>query len=142
MLNKLPKLGRYAIVSLSALAVVSFIAVAGSLTPPGSPSSTMKTLQEVYDTVVGPFNSTGISQNQNGSLIQGLKYIQNNLSWVGVGNDIHTTNSGNVGIGSSVPATKLDVVGAVSASQYFGGGLSTCNGSSFLQWTTGSFGCG
>ncbi|MDP3696622.1 MAG: hypothetical protein Q8R55_01160, partial [Candidatus Taylorbacteria bacterium] len=60
-----------------------------------------------------------------------------------------------VGIGTSLPAVSLQVVGAASlstnfeasgyasASQYFGGGLASCNGTSnALTWaTTGLFGC-
>ncbi|HMQ77789.1 MAG TPA: hypothetical protein PKE21_17040 [Flavobacteriales bacterium] len=39
--------------------------------------------------------------------------------WALVGNDVHNTNTGNVGVGTSTPAHKLDVQGSINA----GGGL-------------------
>lgn len=47
------------------------------------------------------------------------------------------TSAGNLTI-----ASNFNALGYASASQYFSGGLSTCNGSTFLQWTSGLFGCG
>ncbi len=92
--------------------IISTIVYAGSLDPPGAPGSTMKTLQEVYDSIAGTFNSSSITADQNGSLIENLKYITNNLFWASSSDDIYTTNSGNVGIGTSTPAEHLEISGA------------------------------
>lgn len=63
-------------VSLAAVASVVQWVQAGSLTPPGTPSATMRTLQEVYDTMVGTtFDSTAITASASGSAIQITKCI-------------------------------------------------------------------
>jgi len=60
------KAGRYLIILLAVLSMLSFVAVAGSLTPSASPASTMKTLQEIYDSIAGTFDSSSITASQNG----------------------------------------------------------------------------
>lgn len=62
--------------SVIVMALVFAVVKAGSLTPPPGPIvSTMKTLQEIYDTLAGTFDSTSQSANINGNIIQQLKYI-------------------------------------------------------------------
>ncbi|MCC6934683.1 MAG: hypothetical protein IT406_03305, partial [Candidatus Yanofskybacteria bacterium] len=63
-----------------------------------------------------------ITANQNGSLIAQLKYLNNQLAWASSSTDIWNLNSGNVGIGTSSPATKLDVSGNASVSGTFEAG--------------------
>src|SRR5688500_10127007 len=76
---------------LSALLAVLLLAsavTAGSLTPPGSPSSTMNTLAEIFDSIAGTFDSSSVVADQNGSLIEHLKYIEDNMgTGDGVGSD-------------------------------------------------------
>lgn len=46
-------------------------------------------------------------------------------------------------LGQNVGVTgDLSISGFASSSQLFGSGLADCNGTSFLQWTAGTFGCG
>src|SRR6185436_15690568 len=63
------------------IAILGFgaVATAGSLTPPSAVSSTMNSLADIYDSIVGTFDSSAITADQNGSLIQHLKYIESNL---------------------------------------------------------------
>ncbi len=92
--------------------IISTIVYAGSLTPPAAPASTMKTLQEIYDSVAGvSFDSSSITADADGSLIENLKYIADNLFWASSTDDIYTTNSGNVGIGTFTPAEHLEISG-------------------------------
>jgi len=78
------------VVTLSLFLTVGIVR-AGSLTPSGSPASTMRTLQEIYDSLAGTFDSTSVTATSTGSLVQILKYIVNNLDWVSIGNDISFT---------------------------------------------------
>jgi hypothetical protein len=55
----------------------------------------MHTLQEIYDSLAGTFDSTSATATSTGSLVQILKYIVNNLDWVSIGNDVSFT-AGNV----------------------------------------------
>lgn len=99
------------------LSVVSLtaIAFAGSLTPPASPASTFYTLEEIYNSIAGTFDSSSISSSTTGSLIQGIKYINSNLVWASGSNNIWNLNSGNVGIGTTAPESKLHILGTTPA---------------------------
>ncbi len=107
-------LPRSVLVVLASAACIALAANAGSLTPSASPASTMSTLQNIYDSIAGTFDSSGIASSQNGSLIQALKYLNSNLGWASGSNNIWNLNSGNIGIGSTSPASKLDIAGDVS----------------------------
>src|SRR3989344_5010471 len=77
---------------------------AGSLTPSASPAATMRTLQEIYDSIASTtFDSSSISASSTGSLIQHLKYITNNLFWASSTGNIYYNLGGRVGIGTSTP---------------------------------------
>jgi hypothetical protein len=98
--------------------------MAGSLTPPGVVASTMHSLANIWDTIASTsYDSSAISSNKNGSLIQQLKYIENNTTWASGSNNIWSLNSGNVGIGTTNLETKLEVAGTASIS-----GLATFRG--------------
>ncbi len=55
-------------------------AAAGTLAPSASPAATMYTLTQLYNAVASTFDSSGISANQNGSLMGMLKYINANMT--------------------------------------------------------------
>lgn len=57
-------------ISVVALSFIVRFAFAGSLNPTSTPASTMKTANEVYDTVAGDYDSSGISASKHGNLIQ------------------------------------------------------------------------
>ena len=82
------KLNKPGLSALLALLLLAGIATAGSLTPTGAPSSTMNTLAEIFDSIAGTFDSSGVVADQNGSLIEHLKYIEENMgTGGGVGSD-------------------------------------------------------
>ncbi len=60
-----------------------------------------------------------------------------NSGFVSITGDLGTFITGAASVSSN-----LEVSSYASASQYFGAGLTSCTGSSFLQWTAGVFGCG
>ncbi|MFH1099195.1 MAG: hypothetical protein V1723_04760 [Candidatus Uhrbacteria bacterium] len=53
-----------------AAALVRAFAYAGSLTPSAAPAATMKTIQEVYDPLVGTFDASGVTGSSAGDAIQ------------------------------------------------------------------------
>src|SRR5512133_1192269 len=101
------------LIAILSLVFLSGGALAGSLTPAGSVASTMHSLTELYDSIAGTFDATSIVANQNGSLMQQLKYIENSTVWASGSNNIWNLNSGNVGIASSSPGAQLAVEGGV-----------------------------
>ncbi|MCC6405340.1 MAG: tail fiber domain-containing protein, partial [Candidatus Yanofskybacteria bacterium] len=74
------------------------------------------------------------------SLIAQLKYMNNQLAWASSSTDIWSLNSGNVGIGTTTPTTKLDIVGNASVSGDFE--LSGFAASNLTPRTTGVFSLG
>ena len=94
------------------------VANAGSLTPSASPASTFYTLSEIFNPLANTsYDSSGISADQNGSVIEILRYIGANQFWASTSNDIYARdNSWQVGIGTSSPVTKFEVQGTASAS--------------------------
>ena len=101
------------IVLIGALSLIITLTLAGSLTPPGAPGSTMNSLEEIYNAIGGIFDSSGLSADEDGNLIENLKYISNNLFWASSGNDIYSLNSGNIGVGTTTPLAKLTVNGDI-----------------------------
>lgn len=118
---------RASFVSLASIFLFAVVVSAGSLTPSGVPGSTMHSLAEIYDSIAGTFSSTGIAANQNGSLIENLKFIESQLGWASSSNNVWLLSSGNVGIGTTSPETKMELVGAASVSgdMYVAGNISS-----------------
>src|SRR4026209_722180 len=102
------KLNNPSIVSILSIFGFVFVAAAGSLTPSASPAPTMHTLQELYDSLVGTFDSSSTTSNVDGNVLESLKYIESNLGWASSSNDIFNVNTGNVGIGDTTPETKFE----------------------------------
>lgn len=66
------------IVGIDILTIFAIVKIveAGSLSPSGPPSGTMKSLQSIYDSVASTsFNSSGVTANKNGSALQLMKCI-------------------------------------------------------------------
>ena len=103
------KPGFTVLLSVASLVTIAF---AGSLTPPAAPASTFHTLEEIYNSIAGTFDSSSITSSTTGSLIQGIKSINSNLAWASSSNNIWALNSGNVGLGTTAPETKLHVQGS------------------------------
>jgi hypothetical protein len=82
----------------------------------------MRTLAEIYNAIAGTFDSSAITANQNGSLLETLKYLENQVPWASSSNNIWSLNSGNVGIGTSSLDAKLEVSGVASVSSLLIGG--------------------
>lgn len=64
---------------LISVLVIYTIVQAGSLTPTASPASTMHTLQELWDKIAGSGDTTSISADGSGDVIERLEFIQQNL---------------------------------------------------------------
>jgi len=108
---------RFILVSILALSILALVATAGSLTPSSSPASTFYTLSQIYNSIAGTFDSSSITASSSGSLIQSLKYLNDNLGWASSSTHIYNINSGNVGINSTSPTQKLDVVGNINVDE-------------------------
>src|SRR5687767_2020733 len=135
MIRFLRTMNKPSIAALLAVLLLASAVTAGSLTPPGSPSSTMNTLAEIFDSIAGTFDSSSVVADQNGSLIEHLKYIEDNMgTGDGVGSDsldfdefvdamtldadtsiasagFVLTTDANVGIGTAAPIEKFEVAG-------------------------------
>ena len=113
-------LHKSALVVFGVLLSLGAAVYAGSLSPSGPVASTMHSLAEIYDSIVGTFDSSSVVANQNGNLTEQLKYIEANVGgpsvWASGSNNIWNLNSGNVGIGTTNPTTKLELVGIASIS--------------------------
>src|SRR6266404_6353696 len=100
---------KYLLTTLIVLMGLGAGALAGSLTPSGVVSTTMNSLGDLYASITGTFDSSGIVANKNGSLVQHLKYIENNLGWASNSFGIYLAGSGSVGIGNSAPSVGLEM---------------------------------
>jgi hypothetical protein len=84
-------------------------------------------------TVSGIANCTGnavLKTDANGRIV-----CATGASWSSSGNDIYNPNSGNVGIGTSSPAAKLDVSGAFYSRLVTKG---NCTGAITIDWNAGN----
>jgi hypothetical protein len=52
----------------------------------------MRTLAEIYNAIAGTFDSSAITANQNGSLLEALKYMENQVPWASGSNNIWNLN--------------------------------------------------
>ena len=96
-------------VLLSVFLAFAFLASAGSLTPSAYPTSTMNTLEEIYNSVASTFDSSGLSANANGSVLQMLKYVNNNLFWASSTGGIYLSPNSNLSIGTSSSTGQLSI---------------------------------
>src|SRR3989344_7068102 len=103
-------LGTILLVVLIAIAMVFVGGSAGSLSPGSNPASTFYTLSQIFNPLASTsYDSSGIAADQNGSVIEILRYIGANQFCASTSNDIYTRdNSWQVGIGTSSPTTKLE----------------------------------
>src|SRR3989344_5214897 len=116
---------KFLLISLLVLGGLYLTATGGSLTPSASPAGTFHTLAEIWNSIAATdYDSSSISASTTGSLLQGLKYINNNLFWASTSGNIWTASGVNrIGIGTSTPTTKLEVQGTSSASYGLFGAL-------------------
>src|SRR3989344_5676070 len=116
---------KFLLISLLVLGGLYLTATGGSLTPSASPAGTFHTLAEIWNSIAATdYDSSSISASTTGSLLQGLKYINNNLFWASTSGNIWTASGVNrIGIGTSTPTTKLEVQGTASASYGLFGAL-------------------
>lgn len=92
------------IVLISVLAVYAVVE-AGSLTPSASPAATMKSLEDIWNRISGSDDTSGISADEDGDIVERLEFIQQNLSGYAYG----SSNAGDVvtTAGGTYNATKL-----------------------------------
>src|SRR3990167_10834910 len=107
---------RSATTAIIAVFILASVATAGSLSPTATPAATMQTLAEIYTAITTGFNSSAITASSTGSLVQQLKYIQNQTTWASSSGNAYFLGTGSVGIGDSTPETKFEVVGTASIS--------------------------
>ena len=58
------------LVIVLAVLITSLVVKAGDLIPSSSPSSSMKSLEEIYNPLVATFDSSGVSASSTGSALQ------------------------------------------------------------------------
>jgi hypothetical protein len=125
----------------------------GPLTLKGSGGTTInRTGDTITIASTEPSGATGIQglQNNDGSIeitnpngpIASISVSSNALPWTTIGTTISNTNSGNVGIGTTTPATKLEVNGTTRTrdlqitSGAASGRMLVSNASGTATWTT------
>lgn len=69
-LNKIYKLFLFLIAIGISVFIARLIVKAGSLTPSASPASTMNALSDVYNVLVGTYDSSGVSASSTGDAFQ------------------------------------------------------------------------
>jgi len=122
---------RSATTAIIAVFILASVATAGSLSPTATPAATMQTLAEIYTAITTGFNSSAITASSTGSLVQQLKYIQNQTTWASSSGNAYFLGTGSVGIGDSTPETKFEVVGTASIS-----GATTIGSGGIISGTT------
>jgi len=81
---------------ISAVCITTYVQAQGSLTPPGAPAPTMKTLQQIEPRTPLESGSPGVSIDPSGTIVisqSGSYYLTENLT-VSSGNGITITASG------------------------------------------------
>jgi hypothetical protein len=68
------------VISVFVIALVFQVAGAGSLTPVAAPAGTMHALSDVYDALVGNYDSSGVVASKQGSALQVTKCIINKIN--------------------------------------------------------------
>ncbi|MEK7616120.1 MAG: tail fiber domain-containing protein [Patescibacteria group bacterium] len=122
-------------VIIASIAVMGFDVFAGSLNPSSSPASTMYTLSQIFNPLASTsYDSSGFSADQNGSVIEILKYVSANLGWASSSNNVYNLNS-KVGIGTSTPVTKFEVQGTASASYFLTGNTFQAGGYATVSYS-------
>lgn len=58
------------VISLMVIGVAFRLVEAGSLTPSATPASTMNSLEDAYNALVGTFDSSSITKDLNGSALE------------------------------------------------------------------------
>lgn len=67
------------IISVGVLYVAAVV-YAGDLIPPGPVASTLNSLSSIYDVLTGNYDSTGVTPDNNGNVIQILKCITGKIN--------------------------------------------------------------
>jgi hypothetical protein len=118
---------------LISVLVIYTVVQAGSLTPSASPASTMKSLQDIWNRLAGSDDTSDVSADGSGDVIERLEFIQQNLGGYTYGSsdpgDVLTT------AGGTYNATNL-IVSNVRSGVAFGVGLTGTYGGE--GWTYGS----
>ncbi|HUO75564.1 MAG TPA: hypothetical protein VMU12_01425, partial [Candidatus Paceibacterota bacterium] len=109
-----------ALVAFIGAGLMASLSAAGSLTPSAGPTDTMYSLANIYDSIASnSFDSSGITADQNGSLMQSLKYIAANIDaslWASDSYGIYETDR-NIGIGTASPLSQLSIFGSTGDSE-------------------------
>lgn len=79
---KLKRIFKYLLLVIIPVAVIyfAFTVMAGNLSPGAPPASSMKSLDEVYSVLIGTFDSSSVTGDSNGNILELLKCITNKIN--------------------------------------------------------------